>query len=134
MECWSIGENRHSMSPSIQGCNLQSVEPLGVVVEDLGEPFVAAKGKRAAVGSLGRLASGGFDLDNADIFDRGGRKIGDHLERNDMFMEVAKEFLALIGGEHRDPTCMLEDGMRVLTVIEAIRRSRAAGSTVTVAS
>ena len=56
------------------------------------------------------------------------------FERNDMFTEVAKEFLALISGEHRELTCMLEDGIRVLTVIEAIRRSSAAGSTVTVAS
>ncbi|MCC7546824.1 MAG: Gfo/Idh/MocA family oxidoreductase [Burkholderiales bacterium] len=53
-------------------------------------------------------------------------------ERNDMFVDVAREFLALLDGDGAQPTCSLADGLRVLTVIEAIRRSSADGSSVTV--
>ncbi len=54
------------------------------------------------------------------------------VERNDMFMEVAREYLALIAGERRNPTCSLADGLRVLKIIERIRQSNAQGSTVAV--
>lgn len=47
-------------------------------------------------------------------------------ERNDMFMAVAREFLAMLQG---DParTCSLDDGMAVMRIIEAARESAATG-------
>lgn len=46
--------------------------------------------------------------------------------RNDMFMAVAQEFLAVLGGERR-MTCTLDDGLRAMRLIEAVRRSTAEG-------
>jgi len=43
-------------------------------------------------------------------------------DRNDMFVAVAEEFLSIIGG-HAQPTCTIEDGVRVLKLIEAARTS-----------
>jgi predicted dehydrogenase len=48
------------------------------------------------------------------------------LERNDMFVAVAREFLGLLAGEGT-PTCTLADGARVLAVIDAMRTSAADG-------
>ncbi len=43
-------------------------------------------------------------------------------ERNDMFKEVAAEFIEMI--EHnKHPSCTIADGMRVLEVVEAARKS-----------
>ena len=47
-------------------------------------------------------------------------------ERNDMFMGVAREFLALLGGSAAT-TCGLDDGIAVMRLIEAARRSSAEG-------
>ena len=47
-------------------------------------------------------------------------------ERNDMFMGVAREFLALLDGDAR-PTCTLADGLNVMRLIEAARQSHADG-------
>src|SRR5690606_1793456 len=45
-------------------------------------------------------------------------------ERNDMFVEVAREFLDVV--VHRvEPSCTIEDGIEVLRVIEAMRISSA---------
>ena len=45
-------------------------------------------------------------------------------ERNDMFLAEAKEFLALISGSATGaPSCTVEDGIRVLQCVEAIRLS-----------
>jgi predicted dehydrogenase len=43
-------------------------------------------------------------------------------DRNDMFVAVAEEFLNIIGG-HADYTCTIDDGVRVLELIEAARTS-----------
>ena len=43
-------------------------------------------------------------------------------ERNDMFIEVAKEFLEVIDGE-ATLTCRLDEGLDVLRMIEAVRKS-----------
>ncbi len=43
-------------------------------------------------------------------------------DRNDMFVAVAEEFLNLIGGQ-ADHTCTVDDGVRVLKLIEAARTS-----------
>ena len=43
-------------------------------------------------------------------------------DRNDMFVGVAREFLSLITG-HPNQTCTIEDGVRVLNLIEAARIS-----------
>jgi predicted dehydrogenase len=45
-----------------------------------------------------------------------------NYDRNDMFVGVAKEFLSIIGGDNT-PTCKIDDGIRVLELIEAARRS-----------
>lgn len=47
-------------------------------------------------------------------------------ERNDMFMAAAEEFLGVLSGQNVT-TCSIEDGVRVLDVIEAARRSHAEG-------
>jgi predicted dehydrogenase len=43
-------------------------------------------------------------------------------DRNDMFVAVAEEFLNILGGQ-ADYTCTIEDGIRVLKLIEAARAS-----------
>lgn len=47
-----------------------------------------------------------------------------HCERNDMFLGVAREFLAVLDG-NPVRTCGLSDGVRVMEVVEAIRKSQA---------
>ena len=54
-------------------------------------------------------------------------------ERNDMFMDVAREFLAVLAGA-APATCTVADGVNVMTVIDAVRRSSAHTSTVSLAS
>ena len=46
-------------------------------------------------------------------------------ERNDMFLAVAREFLDVLGG--KPPVCLIEDGVRVLEVVEAARRANKEG-------
>lgn len=48
-------------------------------------------------------------------------------ERNDMFNDVAKEFLALLDGDKRELTCSLADGLRVLEIVSAVRESSVTG-------
>ncbi len=50
-------------------------------------------------------------------------------DRNAMFVSVAREFLEMVDGK-RHPSCTIHDGMKVMVVIEAVRRSSANGSTV----
>ena len=50
-------------------------------------------------------------------------------ERNDMFVEVAKEFLSIINGTEVK-TCSINDGVRVLSLIDAVRQSSAEGLTI----
>jgi len=50
----------------------------------------------------------------------------DGWERNVMFMEQMKHFLQVARGE-ADPSCTLEDGIRVMKVIEAVHQSQATG-------
>ena len=52
-------------------------------------------------------------------------------ERNDMFRAVTQEFLGVVGGG-RAPTCTVDDGVAVLAVVEAIRRSSDEGQGVAV--
>ncbi len=47
-------------------------------------------------------------------------------ERNVMFMEEMRHFLQVVRGE-AEPTCTLDDGIRVLRLIEAVRQSQATG-------
>lgn len=49
------------------------------------------------------------------------------LERNDMFLGVAREFLDLIEGRRGGPTCGLVDGLNVMEVVEACRESQRTG-------
>ncbi len=44
-------------------------------------------------------------------------------QRNDMFVAVAREFLAVIEGQ--EPSCTIADGLAVMEVIEAARQSQA---------
>ncbi|HID69079.1 MAG TPA: Gfo/Idh/MocA family oxidoreductase [Desulfobacterales bacterium] len=50
-------------------------------------------------------------------------------DRNAMFVSVAQEFLEVIDGK-RNPSCTIQDGMKVMEVIEAVRRSSADGTSV----
>ncbi len=43
-------------------------------------------------------------------------------DRNDMFISVAEEFLNILGGDLK-PSCNIDDGTRVLALIEAARQS-----------
>lgn len=47
-------------------------------------------------------------------------------ERNDMFMAVAEEFLEVVNGS-KAPSCGIADGIEVMRVIEAARRSQELG-------
>ncbi len=53
------------------------------------------------------------------------------FERNEMFIETAKEFIGLLEGRTA-PRCTLRDGINVLRVIEACRESASKGKIVTV--
>lgn len=52
-------------------------------------------------------------------------------QRNDMFLAVAHEFLNMIEGNH-DPSCGIDDGLKVLQIVEAVRRSSDEGCRVSV--
>ncbi len=54
-------------------------------------------------------------------------------ERNDMFLSEAKEFLTLIRSRSESMTCSVEDGVKVLRCIEAIRLSTQQEQTVRLA-
>jgi predicted dehydrogenase len=45
-----------------------------------------------------------------------------NYDRNDMFIDVAKEFLGMLSGTSRQ-TCTINDGVSVLKLVEAARRS-----------
>jgi predicted dehydrogenase len=47
-------------------------------------------------------------------------------ERNDMFVAEAREFLDVLAGRAR-PSCTIDDGVRVLRLVEAVRRSTSEG-------
>jgi len=47
-------------------------------------------------------------------------------ERNDMFMGVDREFLEIIDGE-QVRTCSIDDGVKVLEIVEAARKSNSSG-------
>lgn len=51
-------------------------------------------------------------------------------ERNEMFMGVSREFLDLIRGDRRSPSCGVGDGVRALSVVDACRRSSDSGAVV----
>jgi predicted dehydrogenase len=51
------------------------------------------------------------------------------FERNDMFMAVAREYLDVVT-RRVSPSCTLTDGIKVMELIEAIRKSSARGCTV----
>ena len=55
------------------------------------------------------------------------------VDRNDMFVGVAREFLAMIDGGAA-PSCTIADGVRVLRCVEAARESSATERTVAVES
>ncbi len=50
-------------------------------------------------------------------------------ERNVMFLEQMKHFVAVVRGEAQ-PSCPLEDGIRVQKLVQAIRESDARGRVV----
>ena len=53
-------------------------------------------------------------------------KISFELERNDMFIEVEKEFLSILRG-NTDISCTLDDGLNIMKILEACRLSSAEG-------
>jgi predicted dehydrogenase len=52
------------------------------------------------------------------------------VERNDMFLDVAKEFLQLIQEESIPLSCTILDGLKTLNVVEACRESQQLGQEV----
>jgi predicted dehydrogenase len=56
----------------------------------------------------------------------------ENWERNVMFLEQMKHFVAVVHGEVQ-PTCTLEDGMRVQKLVDAIHKSNAKGCIVDLA-
>lgn len=46
------------------------------------------------------------------------------VERNDMFLGVAREFIELINEGHVSLTCTISDGLHVLEIVEACRESQ----------
>ncbi|NJL70827.1 MAG: Gfo/Idh/MocA family oxidoreductase [Candidatus Competibacteraceae bacterium] len=83
--------------------------------------FVGEKGTLLWTVEPNRIAIGGAmsGWDTVETFD---------CERNDMFVSVAREFLSIIGGASA-MTCCLDDGVRVLQVIETARRASNEGRT-----
>ncbi|MEK6752242.1 MAG: Gfo/Idh/MocA family oxidoreductase [Chloroflexota bacterium] len=55
--------------------------------------------------------------------------LDDGWERNVMFLEQMKHFVAVVNGETQ-PTCTLEDGVRVQYLVEAIHKSNSTGSVI----
>lgn len=53
-----------------------------------------------------------------------------NCQRNDMFLEMAKEFLEVIEGK-RQPSCDIADGVNALRIVEACRKSAQTEKTVT---
>lgn len=53
-------------------------------------------------------------------------------ERNDMFLGVARDFLAAVDGRAA-PTCTVQDGVEVLRCVEALRSSTSSGRSVELA-
>jgi predicted dehydrogenase len=47
-------------------------------------------------------------------------------ERNVMFMEQMKHFLAIVRGD-AEPACTLDDGIRVQQLVEAVHESQRSG-------
>ena len=54
-------------------------------------------------------------------------------ERNEMFVAVAKEFLAVLAGKSK-PSCTLAEGVEVMDLIEAVRESSREGRAVPIAT
>lgn len=54
-------------------------------------------------------------------------------QRNDMFVGAMREFLSLVSGTGLAPRCTLQDGLNVLKVLEAARRSSDEGRVVALA-
>jgi predicted dehydrogenase len=52
-------------------------------------------------------------------------------ERNDMFMEVARDYIDMINGRLINKRCTVEDGVAALGIVDACRQSSAEGRTVT---
>ena len=52
--------------------------------------------------------------------------LADGWERNLMFLEQMKHFVAIVNGEV-EPTCTLDDGMRVMKLISAVHESQSKG-------
>ena len=55
-----------------------------------------------------------------------------NIERNDMFIGVAREFLEVIEGGQPHLTCRLEEGLDVMQILEACRESQRTGCEVRV--
>lgn len=72
--------------------------------------------------------------DNAVMHGTQGEKTWDiqrfDCERNDMFLGVAREFLAMIGGNLEEKRCTIEDGIAALKIVDACRISSAEGRVV----
>jgi predicted dehydrogenase len=54
------------------------------------------------------------------------------LERNDMFLAVAREFLEMIAGRLPVLTCTLLDGVKTLAIVDACRGSHRAGAEISI--
>lgn len=55
------------------------------------------------------------------------------LNRNDMFIGVAREFLELVKDRCRNPTCTIADGLNVLQALDACRKSQQLGREIVLA-
>jgi len=54
------------------------------------------------------------------------------VERNEMFLGVAREFLEMVDGTRSRPSCTILDGMTVLEVLDACRESQRSGCEVAI--
>lgn len=54
-------------------------------------------------------------------------------DRNFMFNEVAREFLRVLDGKS-SPSCTIEDGLKVMSLIEAVRQSTTSGHAIEIGS
>ena len=63
----------------------------------------------------------------ADTAEKSWNKQGYDCERNDMFVGVARDYVAMMEGGLQKKTCAVDDGIAALRVVDACRQSSASG-------
>ena len=90
--------------------------------------------KYISVAGEGRTLQWSFDPNRyrySDEMEQNWHEVNYSLERNDMFISLAREFVSILDDPATRPSCSVEDGVEVLEVLEACRESTSTGAMVT---